>query len=263
MADYAEIRTGSFASWCHLPRLRSFPIVLLAALLASWTAQADDLRWVGCGITRKAFMLELAKAYEAKTGIKILAENGGATRGIRDTSSGASDMGGSCRSEIRKPGSLFPIIEESGVRLVPVAWDALVVIVHPGNPVDSLSLDQVRKLYRGEIRNWKDVGGRDQAVRLLVRKGKISGVGRTIRELIFADYDMDFTDLAEVLPSTGPLEKRVEEDPAAVGITGVSSARKRKVKILALEGVKSTYDNIKGALSIVPPPVLGDPAALA
>ena len=69
-----------------------------------------------------------------------------------------------------------------------------------------------------------------------------------------------------MLPSTGPIEKQVEEDLAAVGITGVSSARKRNVKILALEGVKPTYDNLKGGhyqlyrpLYLVTPPHLRNP----
>jgi len=228
-------------------KTRSFLLssLLLLSLLTPALAAAVDLRWVGCGITRKAFMQDLADAYKKKTGIEIAVEGGGATRGIRDTSKGASDMGGSCRSQIRRGGSLFPIREEAQVTMVPVAWDALVVIAHPNNPVNSLTLDQVREIYHGNITNWQTLGGEDQPINLAIRKGKISGVGRMMREMIFADYDLEFTDRAQVFPSSGPLEELVEKDMAAMGITGVSSARRRNVKILALEGVEPTYDNIK------------------
>jgi len=190
-------------------------------------------------------MQDLVQAFRDETGVEITLDGGGATRGIRDTAKGTAHIGGSCRAQILKPRSMFAIDEETGVRMIPVAWDALVVIVNPSNPVDSLTLDQVRDIYLGKVTNWKEVGGPDQPIGLLVRKGKISGVGRTIRELIFNDYDLEFADRAEVLDSTGPLEKRIEQDPGAVGITGVSSARRRDVKILALEGIEPSYQNIK------------------
>ncbi len=220
-------------------------MLLVLSWLTPLAAQALELRWVGCGITRKAFMQNLAKAYEAKTGIRISAEGGGATRGIRDVAKGKSHMGGSCRTQVFKPGGLFAIKEEAGVRMVPVAWDALVVIVHPDVPMDSIGIDQVRRIYSGEISNWQELGGENAPINLLIRKGKLSGVGRTIRALIFADYDYDFTDRAEVFPSSGPLEKRIEKDSTALGITGVSSARRRDVKILSLEGKEPSYENIK------------------
>ena len=72
---------------------------------------------------------------------------------------------------------------------VPVAWDALAVIVNKTNPVQNISLDDLRRVYRGEIRNWSQLGGADAPVELLVRKGKISGVGRTTRKLLFDNYD--------------------------------------------------------------------------
>lgn len=195
-------------------------------------------RWVGCGITKKAFMKELAAAYEARTGVRIEIEGGGATRGIREVAAGKADMGGSCRSKITG----HP--QELGAELRPVSWDALVVIVLPDNPVSDITLDQIRGLYLGKIRNWKELGGNDAPIRLYVRRGKISGVGRAIRKLVFADYDIEFK-AYKVVKSSGPLEKAVEKDVNAVGITGISSARKRKVKILKLEGKEPTFENIR------------------
>ncbi len=228
-----------------MPLIRSaFPICLWFSFIAGAPAHAatDEapsvtLTWVGCGISKKAYMEEAAALYEQKTGVKIAIDGGGATKGIRQVSSGETDIGGTCRF------TLHNNPEEKNTTLVPVAWDALVVIVHPDNPVSDLTLDQVRAIYDGGIANWRDLGGRDAPIHLLARAGKVSGVGRTLRELVFADYDKEFP-AAEQLPSTGPLEKAVETDANAIGVTGISSARKRNVKILTLEGKDPSYDNI-------------------
>lgn len=78
----------------------------------------------------------------------------------------------------------------------------------------------------------------------MVREGKESGVGRMSRELIFKNPDQDYPASAVRLKDTGPLETFVEENEAAIGITGISSGRKRKVSILALDGVEPSYENI-------------------
>jgi len=199
----------------------------------------NQLIWAGCGITKKAFMAELAKAYKKKTGIEIVLHGGGATKGIRQAAAGKIDIGGACRATMdHNP------LERSAFQ-IPVAWDALVVIVHKGNPVDNITFKQLRNIYLGKITNWKELGGRDQPIHLYARKGKISGVGRTLRELVFANYDQDFTSRATYVRSSGPLEKAVVSQPDAIGTTGVSSAHKRDVKILKLNGKEPSYDNIK------------------
>lgn len=196
------------------------------------------LHWAGCGISKKAYMVSLAKAYEAKTGVKIDIQGGGATKGIRDVAKQSADIGGSCRRRMRGHA------EEKGVTMIPVAWDALVVIVHKDNSLESISMDELRGVFRGEISNWKELGGTDQPIQLLAREGKTSGVGRTARKLIFGDYDQEFA-ASQLFPSSGPLEKQVESDVYAIGVTGVSSARKRNVKILDLNGKSPSYDNVK------------------
>lgn len=207
-------------------------------------AAARTLTWVGCGISKKAFMSELAAAYEKKTGVKIQLEGGGATKGIRQVSAKQVQLGGSCRHTLDVPGNLQSVHEERRVIMTPVAWDALAVIVHKDNPATNITLEQVRKLYTGQISNWKELGGQDAPVELYIRKGKISGVGRTLRELVFADYEKEFV-ATHVVKSTGPLEQGIEKNPNGIGITGVSSARKRDVKILALEGKDPSFENIK------------------
>ena len=218
-----------------------FPGSTLAVAQPASIAGDDSkvLHWAGCGITKKAFMAELAKGFEAETGIKVVLEGGGATRGIRDPAALKIDMGGSCRMSL-------PEVERSelSASLYPVAWDALAIIAHKKNPIDNLTTDQVKKIYLGKITNWKDVGGPNAPIHLYVRIGKISGVGYAIRQYIFQDSGIEFV-TNNVVKSSGPLEKAVEKDPLAMGITGISSARKRKVKVLDFDGKTPSYENVK------------------
>lgn len=212
---------------------------LILGLCSVANAADEELLWVGCGITKKAFMADLAEAYSAKGGVKINIQGGGATRGIRESAAMHADMGGACRFQIEGE------LSEADAYFEPVAWDALTVIVHKDNPVNNVSLRQVNQIYSGKLTNWKELGGPDQPIHLYVRDGKISGVGRTIRRLIFADFDREFDAATKSFKSTGPLEEAIEQDLYSIGISGISSARKRDVKFLSLEGVRPSYDNIK------------------
>ena len=204
------------------------------------------ITWAGCGISKNAFMAEMVAAYQKKTGIEVELKGGGATKGIRDVASREVDIGGTCRHVIEDSETLRTAPEERRVQLIPVAWDALAVIVHKDNPVDNVTLDQVRDIYTGKIANWKQLGGNDAPVELYVRKGKISGVGRTLRELVFNNYDQEFV-AKYVVEESANLEKDMVTNPNGVGITGISSARKIKdiAKILKLDGKEPSYENIK------------------
>lgn len=210
-------------------------------------APAPDLVWVGCGITKKAFMASLAKAWHEKTGQVVELQGGGATRGIRDVSAGKADMGGTCRHKIDVP-------EEKNTQLHPVGWDAICVIVHPKNPVKNISFPQLQQVLEGKIKSWKELGGPDQPIQVYTREGKISGVGLMARELIFWDPDMDFAGTTKTFKSSGPLEEAIEKEPNAIGLTGISSAKKRKLKVLEVNGQAPTVENIvMGKYPIVRP----------
>lgn len=199
---------------------------------------AETIQWAGCGISKKAFMTELSKAYTKKTGINVKLSGGGATKGIRNAAKGTIHIGGACRV------SLNQMPEERDAFQIPVAWDALVAFVHKDNPVDNITFKQLHNVYLGKITNWKELGGNDAPINLYVRRGKLSGVGRTLRELVFANYNQDFK-ATYVVKSSGPVEKGVVKDINGLGVSGISSAKKRKLKLLKLDGKAPNYENIK------------------
>ncbi|MBT3753347.1 MAG: hypothetical protein HOM84_01245 [Thiotrichales bacterium] len=95
-----------------------------------------------------------------------------------------------------------------------------------------------------KITNWKEIGGDDHEIVFVQRIGKQNGVGLMTRELLFYDRDYDYRQDGIVAKSSGPLEKHIEKDLWAFGITGISSAKKRKVKVMQIAGKEPTYDNI-------------------
>ncbi len=220
--------------------ISAFALSVNAAAASVNSPKEDNMiRWAGCGITKKAFMAELAQAFEKKTGVKVQLQGGGATRGIRDAAALKVDLGGSCRMNL-------PGIERSELHasLHPVAWDALAIIVNKKNPINNITTEQIKKIYLGQIKNWSEIGGPNAAIHLYTRRGKYSGVGYTIRQYIFQDSSTEFVS-DYVVKSSGPLEKAIEKDPFAVGITGISSARKRNVKIIGFDGKTPTFENVR------------------
>jgi len=214
-------------------------LIGISFLLSSTSAfSGDTLHWSGCGISKKAFMKEMAKAYTKKTGVEIKLSGGGATKGIRNAANGSIDIGGACRISIYKDKL------EKNAYQIPVAWDALVVFVNKKNPVSNVTFQQLRDIYLGKITNWKQLGGNDANIELFTRRGKLSGVGRTLRELVFANYEQDFKS-TYVVKSSGPVEKGVLKNENGIGVSGISSAKKRDLKLLQLDGKAPTYDNIK------------------
>jgi phosphate transport system substrate-binding protein len=206
-------------------------------------ASAGELKWTGCGVTKGAFMKELARAYEQKTGTAIKLSGGGASKGIRAASAGTTDIGGTCRHWLKDVNNeINP--QEQDAELVQVAWDALVVIVYPDNEVDDISIEQLKQIYDGKISKWSELGGADRPIGIIARAGKTSGVGYMFRQLVFHDPEYRIKARALRVKSSGPLEKKVEKIKTAIAIDGISSAKKRKVKFLSLDGVVPTKENI-------------------
>jgi phosphate transport system substrate-binding protein len=208
-------------------------------------AADHTLIWMGCGISKKAYMGEMAKVYSAKTGIKFRMSGGGATKGIRLAATGKADIGGSCRFVLLKP-SGSPVAEED-VNMIHVAWDALAVVVNKNNPVRNITRPQLQDVFLGKIKNWQELGGDNQPIRLLVRKGTLSGVGRLFRQLVLNDEDYNYSATSAFFSSSGPLEKNLDERKSlkyGIAITGISSAKKTKLKVLSIDGYSPTKENI-------------------
>ncbi len=108
----------------------------------------------------------------------------------------------------------------NGVYPVPhrIALDGIAIIVHPKNPVGRLTIDQLKRIYAGEIGNWKQVGGADTKI-VVVSRDSSSGTYETFQELVLRDAKV--TTSALVQASNGLVADIVSRTPGAIGYVGL------------------------------------------
>ncbi len=106
--------------------------------------------------TIAALMGKIAKLHEARdAGSRVEVQTGGSTRGIVDVRSGLAEVGMVSRALKGDQADLQRLL---------LARDGLGIIVHRSNPVRSLTREQVELVYRGSIRNWRELGGPDMPI---------------------------------------------------------------------------------------------------
>jgi phosphate transport system substrate-binding protein len=105
-----------------------------------------------------------------------------------------------------------------------VAVDALAVIVHPDNPVDKLTIDQLSDIFTGRITNWKEVGGHDAPIILLSRETN-SGTHVYFLEQVIRKGQSDNTDIFAsqtlLMPSSVGITSELSRNPNAIGYDGL------------------------------------------
>lgn len=212
--------------------------VVCAQAQAQAQNDAESLIWLGDWDSYHAYMAVLAEAYSNEgNGSQFDVKMKGTSRGIRGVYAGQADFGGAGRYRIQG------LPEEMVVNMVPIAWDPLVVAVHPDNPAVEVSLDSLAKLYRGEIDNWKMLGGSDAGVRLIARTDDFSGVGYNLRKFLFGDGNVEYP-TAELVDDEVSIADAVSEDVNGVGVVGFASAKAAGLKMLRLEGREPARKNI-------------------
>ena len=165
---------------------------------------------------------------EANKGMTFTYNPTGSGSGIQAVSEGRCDIGVSSRA-------LKDDEKAAGLKETIVALDGIAVIVNPQNPVKDLSLEQIAKIYTGEITNWKDVGGEDAEI---VRIGREAGSG-TRDGFESITETKDACQYRQELTSTGDVITTVSQNPNAIGYASLA-AIKDSVKALTVvtkEGV--------------------------
>ena len=212
----------------------------LNAQTPSQTDWQNALSWAGDSSSRYGYMEDLSQAYAKATGQHIALTSEGSIDGISMVKSSQADMGGAGRYATEDEE------DHKSLTMRPIVWDALVVVVNPENPIQNISLEQLRNIFTGKLDNWSQLGGSDEPIELHTRNNRLSGVGFTIRKLLFANFNANFKEAERYkLKSSDPLEISIERNPLGIGVTGISSAKKKNLKILTVDGVKPTTENIQ------------------
>ena len=179
---------------------------------------------------------------EANSGTTFTYNPTGSGSGIQAVSEGRCDIGLSSRA-------LKDDEKASGLKETTLALDGIAIIVNPQNPVKDLTLEQIAKIYTGEITNWKDVGGEDAEIVLI---GREAGSG-TRDGFESITETKDACQYRQELTSTGDVITTVSQNPNAIGYASLA-AIKDSVKALTVNGVAPTEATVKDGTYLVQRP---------
>ncbi|MBY0276987.1 phosphate ABC transporter substrate-binding protein [Candidatus Binatia bacterium] len=201
-------------------------VLNLLAIAASTTlltasARADSVTIKGSD-TMVLLGQKWAETYMQKNpSVQIQVTGGGSGTGIAALINGTTDIAESSRP--MKPAETTSAESKQGgkVKEIPVALDALSIYVNTSNPLTEISLPQARKIYTGQITNWKDVGGNDTPITLYSRENN-SGTYVFFKEHVLQNDDYDPS--AQTLPGTASVVNAVSKDPNGIGYGGIAYA---------------------------------------
>ncbi|MFQ6058680.1 MAG: phosphate ABC transporter substrate-binding protein [Anaerolineae bacterium] len=168
--------------------------------------------------------LAWAEAYMKKhPEVRISVTGGGSGTGIAALINGTVDIANASRAmkpeeiETAKARGITPVEHV-------VARDAIAVVVHPSNPVDGLTIDQLSAIFSGRITNWREVGGEDRPIVLLSRESN-SGTYVYFLEHVVRKGDKKapifFSPDTLLMPSSEGISSEIRQNPNAIGYDGL------------------------------------------
>ncbi len=222
--------------------ISGFLLLLFVAFIGTGCHRATAGITVAGSTSVEPFAELLAEEYmSSHPGAHIYVQGGGSSAGIEAAQTHAANIGMSSRS-------LLP--DEKKLYAVPIAKDAIAIIVNPRNGVQDLSLEQVRGVFSGNIRNWRQVGGRDHPI-VLVNREEGSGTRESFQKFVMGKEDVSLDSLVQ--DSNGAIRQVVSNDPNTIGYISLGLVN-ASVKALSISGVKPTVENIEaGKYTLVRP----------
>jgi phosphate transport system substrate-binding protein len=169
--------------------------------------------------------------------VHISYEGVGSSNGIKGVISGQYSLGAASREP--KPAEV-----EQGVIAVPVALDAIAAVVNKETvTVSNLSIEELARIYAGEIKNWKEVGGPDQGI-VVFNRDEASGTYETFEVKVLKGGGYEFAADHGVVTSNGDMAAKVGDTPYAIGYVGLGFVSEPGLKAVTLEGVEASIDNV-------------------
>lgn len=185
----------------------------------------------------------LGEAFEENnSGVTFTYNPTGSGSGITAVAEGRCDIGLSSRN-------LKEEEKAQGLTETVLALDGIAIIVNPDNPVNDLDLETIGRIYRGEMTNWKEIGGDDLEIVLI---GREAGSGTRDGFESITDTE-DACKYRQELTSTGDVITTVAGNPAAIGYASLASVKKT-VKALSVGGIIPAEETVKDGSYVVQRP---------
>ena len=178
---------------------------------------------------------------EKNKGVTVNLNLTGSGTGIQEASEGKCDIGNSSRK----------LKDEEAEKLdaTVVGLDGIALVVNPANKLEDITLQDLAKVYSGEITNWKELGGDDKSIVVIGREDG-SGTRDGFESIVMGDKEPKY---AQELESTGSVINAVATTDGAIGYASLANVDET-VKALKIGGVEATEENVKsGAYEVQRP----------
>jgi len=223
-------------------------ILACAAITAAYSviipSEGSEISIVGSS-TVQPVAQALAQAYMAQhPDIKVIVQGGDSNVGIQSVKSGSASIGTVSRT--------LTETESDGLNHYSIGEDSIAIIVNPTNSVNSLTTDQLRDIYQGKITNWKQVGGEDAPIKVIIREAG-SGTRITFEDILFGSTvtQNNFT----IGISTYQVMQDVAVTPNAIGYVS-QNALNTGVKVMGINGMSPTDANIASGRYVLKRPLI-------
>ena len=177
---------------------------------------------------------KLAMKYEEQNDVKIEVNQIGSSAGITNAISGVSQIGMSSRDLKQEE-------KDSNLQELIIAYDGIVVVAHPSNPVKDLTMEQVKQIFTGEITNWKEVGGKDMEI-VVVSREDGSGSRDAFQEIVGYESGQLIKN-AIVASGNGNIKTTVAMNKYAIGFISFEYVDE-SVSTMAINGVAAKAENV-------------------
>jgi phosphate transport system substrate-binding protein len=207
----------------------------------------------GCGKPREGITLAGSTAFQpfaekladhymlSHAEVAITIQGGGSALGIQSALSGVAQVGMADLVKLPK--------EADALKSIVVARDGIAVVANPANAITGLTLEQVRGIFSGTVKNWKEVGGADHAINVISREAG-SGTRTSFEQIIGG---VTLTANALIQDSNGTIRETVANDANAVGYLSHGLINE-KIKPLTVDGFSCVEKDIKsGEYKLVRP----------
>jgi phosphate transport system substrate-binding protein len=185
---------------------------------------------------------ELAKAFNTKNSkVRIDIQGGGSGVGIKSANDAVVDIGMSSR-DLKE--------EEKNLREFKIAIDGIAVIINPTNGITNLTMEQIQKIYTGEITDWSQIGGKSGKITIVTREEGSGTRGAFVEltgiEIKENNKKVDKTVTSAITQaSTGAVVTTVASDPNAIGYASYGIVKENAaIKLISVEGAETSAENI-------------------
>jgi len=220
-----------------MKRKQIFVIAFAAVFLTAGLAWAGSITIKG-STTVLPIAQKVAEAYmKENPDVRISISGGGSGNGIKALIDGTTDIADSSRFIKDKE---LKMAMENGRYPVPfaVAYDCIIPVVHPSNSMKNLTMDQLKAIYKGEIENWKDVGGPDRKI-VVISRDTSSGTYEVWENKVMHKEKVYPGALLQA--SNGAVVQAVSKNKNAIGYIGLGYLDE-SVKALTVNNIEGSKD---------------------